>query len=111
VEPQQSVRGRRAAAVQLSRSVVAIKRLSRCSPSRPTPPALEAAYRATVYTPGANHLSVETVERPSVDQCPHPGLTTPDFDAFYAAVEAQLPAIRGRAGLSSSICAAQTARR
>lgn len=59
---------------------------------------LEAAYRATVYTPGANPLSVETVDgRPWINV--HTLADDAGWDAFYAAVEAQLPAIRGAQGL------------
>ena len=59
---------------------------------------LEAAYRATVYTPGANPLSVETVDgRPWINI--HTLADDAGWDAFYAAVEAQLPAIRGAQGL------------
>jgi len=59
---------------------------------------LEAAYRATVYTPGANPLSVETVDgRPWINV--HTLADDAGWDAFYAAVEAQLPAIRSAQGL------------
>lgn len=59
---------------------------------------LEAAYRATVYMPPATPLAVETVNgRPWVHV--HSLADDAGWDAFFAAVEAQLPAIRGSQGL------------
>lgn len=59
--------------------------------------ALEAAYRASVYTPGPNPLSVETVDgRPWVHV--HSLADEAGWDAFYAAIEGQLAAIRGPQG-------------
>ena len=59
---------------------------------------LEAAYRATVYVPGANPLSIETVNgRPWINV--HTLADDAGWDAFFASVEAQLPAIRGPQGL------------
>ena len=61
------------------------------------PADIEAAYRATVYTPGATPLVVETVNgRPWVNV--HSLADNADWAAFYAQVEAQLPAIRGPQG-------------
>jgi len=59
---------------------------------------LEAAYRATVYMPGANPLSVETVNgRPWINV--HTLADDAAWDAFYAAVEGQLATIRGPQGV------------
>lgn len=59
--------------------------------------ALETAYRATVYTPGATPLAIETVNgRPWLHV--HTLGDKADFDAFFAAVDAQLGAIRGPQG-------------
>ncbi|NBB64562.1 hypothetical protein GVN18_35485 [Pseudomonas sp. ODNR1LW] len=59
--------------------------------------ALEAAYRATVYTPPATPLAIETVNgRPWIHV--HTLGDKADFDAFFAAVDAQLGAIRGPQG-------------
>ncbi|WP_299171894.1 hypothetical protein [uncultured Brevundimonas sp.] len=59
--------------------------------------ALEAAYRATVYTPGATPLAIETVNgRPWLHV--HTLGDEADFAAFFAAVDAQLGAIRGPQG-------------
>jgi hypothetical protein len=58
---------------------------------------IEAAYRATVYTPSATPLGVETVNgRPWVHA--HSLADNADWNGFFAAVEAQLPAIRGPQG-------------
>ncbi|MCA0368009.1 MAG: hypothetical protein LCH57_08085 [Proteobacteria bacterium] len=59
---------------------------------------LEAAYRATVYMPGANPLSVETVDgRPWIHV--HSFADSAGWDAFNAAIEAQAPAIRAAQGV------------
>ncbi|MBN9466905.1 hypothetical protein [Brevundimonas sp.] len=59
---------------------------------------LEAAYRATVYMPGANPLSVETVDgRPWIHV--HSFADNAGWDAFNAAIEAQAPAIRAAQGV------------
>jgi hypothetical protein len=61
----------------------------------PTPPLiadLEAAYRATVYQPGATPLSIETVNgRPWLNV--HSFADTAGWDAFNTAVMAQGPAL------------------
>lgn len=59
---------------------------------------MEAAYRATVYAPPANPLAVETVDgRPWIHV--HSLADNAGWDAFYAAVEGQVAAIRGSQGL------------
>ncbi len=59
--------------------------------------ALETAYRATVYMPPANPLAIETVNgRPWVHV--HSLADEAGWDAFYAAVEGQLAALRGPQG-------------
>lgn len=59
---------------------------------------LEAAYRATVYMPPANPLSVETVDgRPWIHV--HSFADSAGWDAFNAAIEAQAPAIRAAQGV------------
>ena len=59
--------------------------------------ALETAYRATVYMPPANPLAIETVNgRPWVHV--HSLVDEAGWDAFYAAVEGQLAALRGPQG-------------
>lgn len=69
--------------------------------------ALEAAYRATVYVaPPANPLAIEMVNgRPWVHV--HSLEDNAGWDAFYAAVEAQLPALRGPQGLVIDLRGAQ----
>lgn len=62
-----------------------------------TPANLEAAYRASVFTPGATPLAVETVNgRPWVRV--NSLADNAAWDAFYAQVEAQAAAIRGPQG-------------
>jgi len=59
--------------------------------------ALEAAYRASVFTPPANPLAIETVDgRPWIHV--HSLADDAGWDAFFAAVEAQAAAIRGPQG-------------
>lgn len=61
------------------------------------PAAIEAAYRATVYTPGATPLSVETVNgRPWINV--HSLADNADWAGFYSQVEAQVQALRGPQG-------------
>lgn len=58
---------------------------------------IEAAYRATVYTPGATPLAVETVDgRPWINV--HTLGDDAGWDAFFAQVEGQLGAIHGPQG-------------
>lgn len=58
---------------------------------------LEAAYRATIYTPTATPLSVETVDgRPWVNV--HSFADDAGWDAFNPALEAQAAALRGPQG-------------
>jgi hypothetical protein len=58
---------------------------------------IEAAYRATVYMPGAQPLGVETVNgRPWLHI--HSFADSAGWDAFNAAVEAQAEALRGPQG-------------
>ena len=63
----------------------------------PTPPLiadLEAAYRATVYQPGATPLGIETVNgKPWLNV--HSFADTAGWDAFNEAVVAQAPALAG----------------
>jgi hypothetical protein len=69
------------------------ERAYRLAPQPADPAALEAAYRASVYTPGANPLAVETVDgRPWIHV--HSLNDDAGWDAFYAAVEGQLATIR-----------------
>lgn len=69
------------------------------------PAALEAAYRATVYMPPATPLSVETVNgRPWLNV--HSFDDTAGWDAFNAAVEAQVETLRGSQGLVIDLRAA-----
>ena len=63
-----------------------------------TPVNLEAAYRASVFTPGATKLSIEQVDgRPWL----HVNSLADDagWDAFFAQVEGQIAALRGSQGL------------
>ncbi len=68
------------------------------SPQPATPANLEAAYRASVFTPGATKLSIEQVDgRPwvhvnSLDD-------SAGWDAFFAQIEAQAATLRGAQGL------------
>ncbi|GAA0213553.1 hypothetical protein QOZ96_000968 [Brevundimonas nasdae] len=58
---------------------------------------LEAAYRASVYTPGSVPLSIETVNgRPWISV--HSLADNAGWDAFFAAIEGQLSTIRGPQG-------------
>ena len=58
---------------------------------------LEAAYRATLYTPGPTPLSIETVNgRPWINV--HSFADDAGWDAFNAAVEGQAGALRGPQG-------------
>lgn len=69
---------------------------------------LEAAYRATVYTPSATPLSVETVNgRPWVHV--HSFADTAGWDAFNAQIEAQAAALRGPQGFVLDLRAASGA--
>jgi len=74
-------------------------------PTPVTPAALEAAYRATVYMPPATPLAIETVNG-------RPWLNVHSFDdgagweAFNAAVEAQVETLRGPQGLVIDLRAA-----
>ena len=68
------------------------------SPQPATPANLEAAYRASVFTPGATKLSVEQIAgRPWV----HVNAMDDDagWDAFFAQVEAQVATLRGAQGM------------
>ncbi len=66
---------------------------------------LEAAYRATVYMPGATPLSVETVNgRPWLNV--HSFAGGADWDAFNAQIEAQAAALRGPQGFVLDLRAA-----
>ena len=59
---------------------------------------LEAAYRATIYTPSGAPLSIETVDgRPWINV--HSFADNAGWEAFFAAVEGQIAAIRGSQGL------------
>jgi hypothetical protein len=69
---------------------------------------LEAAYRATVYMPGATPLSIETVNgRPWVNV--HSFADTAGWDAFNAQVEAQAETLRGPQGFVLDLRAASGA--
>ncbi len=73
------------------------ERRYRMTPQPADKAALEAAYRASVYTPGANPLAVETIDgRPWIHM--HTLADDAGWDAFFAAVEGQLAAIRGPQG-------------
>ncbi|KQW78701.1 hypothetical protein [Brevundimonas sp. Root1279] len=66
-------------------------------PQAVDPAALEAAYRATVYTPGATQLSIETVNgRPWINV--HSFADDAGWEAFNTALEGQVEAIRGPQG-------------
>lgn len=68
------------------------------SPQPATAANLEAAYRASVFTPGATKLSIEQIDgRPWV----HVNSLEDNagWDAFFAQVEAQVGALRGAQGL------------
>ncbi|MGO4688372.1 hypothetical protein [Brevundimonas sp. 2YAF1] len=68
------------------------------SPQPATPANLEAAYRASVFTPGATKLSIEQIDgRPWL----HVNSLADDagWDAFFAQVEGQVAALRGSQGL------------
>ena len=68
------------------------------SPQPATPANLEAAYRASVFTPGATKLSIEQVDgRPWV----HVNSLEDNagWDAFFAQVEGQVAALRGAQGM------------
>lgn len=67
--------------------------------AQPTTPAnLEAAYRATVFTPPANALAIETVDgRPWVRV--NTLADNAGWDAFFAQVDAQVETLRGAQGL------------
>lgn len=62
------------------------------------PAALEAAYRASVYTPSATPLAVEQVDGRAWINV-HSLADDAAWDAFYAQVEGQIDAIRGPAGM------------
>ncbi|MFS0789745.1 hypothetical protein [Brevundimonas phoenicis] len=67
------------------------------SPQPATAQNLEAAYRASVYTPSGAPLSVETVNgRPWINV--HSLADDAAWDAFFAQIEAQSAAIRGPQG-------------
>ncbi|MBN9481324.1 MAG: hypothetical protein J0I52_13875 [Bordetella sp.] len=67
------------------------------SPQPATAQTLEAAYRASVYTPSGAPLSIETVDgRPWINV--HSLADDAGWDAFFAQVEAQAAAIRGPQG-------------
>lgn len=67
------------------------------SPQPATAANLEAAYRASVYTPSGAPLSIETVNgRPWISV--HSLADDAGWDAFFAQVEAQAAAIRGPQG-------------
>jgi len=69
---------------------------------------LEAAYRATVYMPGATPLSVETVNgRPWINV--HSFADSAGWDAFNAQVEGQAAALRGPQGFVLDLRAASGA--
>lgn len=66
-------------------------------PVEVNPANLEAAYRASVFTPGATPLAIETVNgRPWIRV--NTLADDAGWDAFYAQVEAQAAAIRGPQG-------------
>ncbi len=66
-------------------------------PQTPTPANLEAAYRATLYTPGPVPLSIETVNgRPWINV--HSFADSAGWDAFNAQLEGQLAMIQGPQG-------------
>lgn len=67
-------------------------------PQDPTPADLEAAYRASVFTPGATKLAIETIDgRPWVRV--NSLKDDAGWDAFFAQVEAQVASLRGPQGL------------